>query len=353
MTHRLNEHEIVGHTTGTAHGFSTSDARDTSATTGTVPIVSLTPTNGTPARVELHDVHRYIKASTAESTRRGYRSDWDDFTSWCAKHQHSPLPATPDTVAAYLAAVAGYGAKPGTIARRRSSIRFAHLAAHQTDPTADQLVVKVLAGIRRTHGTRPDQARPILLDQLGTMIDRIDHTDPIGVRDITALTMGWWGAFRRSELCDLTVEQVTDTGNALAVFIAHSKTDQESAGTNKVLPAWPDRTVCAVTAYRAWQELHPGHGPMLRGFTKHRTLRAGRLGDTQVNEIVKRWVAAIGENPDEFSAHSLRAGFVTEALGRGASDRSVMTVTGHRDPRTLGVYHRPEDLLREHPMLNT
>lgn len=45
----------------------------------------------------------FAAASKAASTRRAISSDWRDFDVWCQQHQLSALPASPDTVALYLA----------------------------------------------------------------------------------------------------------------------------------------------------------------------------------------------------------------------------------------------------------
>src|SRR5215469_5980122 len=45
----------------------------------------------------------YARRSKAANTIRGYRSDWRDFTVWCEGHGVCALPASPETVAAYLA----------------------------------------------------------------------------------------------------------------------------------------------------------------------------------------------------------------------------------------------------------
>src|SRR5687768_4156792 len=45
----------------------------------------------------------YLEKSKAANTRRAYQADWADFTAWCAKYRRPALPASPDTVAYYLA----------------------------------------------------------------------------------------------------------------------------------------------------------------------------------------------------------------------------------------------------------
>jgi site-specific recombinase XerD len=49
-----------------------------------------------------------------------------------------------------------------------------------------------------------------------------------------------------------------------------------------------------------------------------------------------------------FAGHSLRAGFVTEALERGADLLKVMDVTRHREVKTLKVYDRRAKAFRNH-----
>jgi hypothetical protein len=76
----------------------------------------------------------FAKRSKAESTLRGYRSDWREFCQWCEGHNVSPLLALPETVAAYIAECAGR-LKVGSIQRRLNAIAEAHKAAGCDSPT--------------------------------------------------------------------------------------------------------------------------------------------------------------------------------------------------------------------------
>jgi hypothetical protein len=109
----------------------------------------------------LEQVRRYVDQSVAENTRRAYAADWRHFEGWCTAHALEPLPAAPETVAAYLSALAdGSAAEDGapyaaaTIRRRRTSIRIVHGAG---DPTDTELVQKTWRGIRRDENVRVDQ----------------------------------------------------------------------------------------------------------------------------------------------------------------------------------------------------
>jgi hypothetical protein len=74
------------------------------------------------------------KAEKAVSTRKAYGTDFRLFRSWCELKGVSPLPASPETVAAFLAAQTGDGTKPSTLATRcRYPLRPQACAARHTD----------------------------------------------------------------------------------------------------------------------------------------------------------------------------------------------------------------------------
>ena len=115
----------------------------------------------------------------------------------------------PATVAAFLASEAHAGRRVSTITRRAAAIRYAHRLAGFETPTDAEAVKAVMRGIRRTIGTAPDRKAPATADIVGEMI----HLCPAnlrGTRDRALLTLGFAGAFRRSELVALTVADLTE-----------------------------------------------------------------------------------------------------------------------------------------------
>lgn len=72
----------------------------------------------------------YARSARAPSTLRAYALDWRDFTAWCSTQNLCPLPATPETVASYIAAQAETH-KASTITRRACP-----LSASRTRPAA-------------------------------------------------------------------------------------------------------------------------------------------------------------------------------------------------------------------------
>ena len=87
----------------------------------------------------------YAEAAKAPATLRGYRSDWRGFTTWCSERSLDPLPAAPETVALYLADLAGVRAV-ATLQRHLTSISQAHKGAGFETPTAHRAVRNVWRG---------------------------------------------------------------------------------------------------------------------------------------------------------------------------------------------------------------
>ena len=126
-------------------------------------------------------------------------ADAADFVAWCHRHSVEPLPATVDTVAAYLAALASSGLKAFTITRRCAGIRYMHRMAGLEPPTSSEAIKAVLAGIRRSVGTAAMRKAPATAETIRAIIGEMP-TDLRGLRDRALLLLGFAGALRRSEL---------------------------------------------------------------------------------------------------------------------------------------------------------
>ncbi|MDX6396093.1 MAG: hypothetical protein QOJ73_7156 [Streptosporangiaceae bacterium] len=296
----------------------------------------------------------YVAAARAPNTLRGYRSDWSEFTTWCAHGRLDPLPAEAATISCYLTELARSGAKVGTMSRRLSAIRFAHQLRDLPDPTTGARVVAVWEGIRRTHGAPPEQADPLMPPELLDVLDACPQTkvwktrgrptEPnlAGLRDRALLLVGFFAALRRSELAALTVDQVTEHLNGLVIALPRSETNQHGVHAELVvLPRAGHPTRCPVTALRVWLDAAQiSEGPVLRPVSKGNRPLSRRLHPESVNTLIQAAVARTGLDPVPYSAHSLRAGFVTYAHLRGASDRAIAHQTRHRSLATVGTYVR-------------
>ncbi len=311
--------------------------------------VSLSP--GTLDLIRLAvETRGFLAAAKADSSRRAYRSDWAHFETWCRGHGLAALPATPETVALYVTALAA-SHKPATIRRRLTVISRAHQANGSPSPASMQqpLVSETLKGIRRTVGTAQSGKRPLYTDQVRAMI----HALPKGLqgrRDRALLLMGYAGGFRRSELAGIEVRDVAVEQDGLVVTLRHSKTDQEGQGRKVALPFGSQPETCPVRAYQEWlSEARIGAGPIFREVDRHGRVQSKVLHKDSVGMIVKRAVGRIGLDTSAYAGHSLRSGLATQAYRNGANELAIMQQTGHRSLSTVRKYIREGSLFRDNP----
>ncbi len=291
-------------------------------------------------------VREYIRASKAESTIRGYQSDWRDFCAWCESHGLSPLPSVPETVAAYIAECAGR-LKVGSIQRKLNAIAEAHKAMRVESPTHNAIVANTMKGIRRTKGTAATQKAPTLTDDIRAMVDATD-AGTIGLRDRALILLGFAGAFRRSELIGLDVEDCAFSKHGLTITLQRSKTDQQGAGRKIGIPYGSNPETCPVRVLQGWiEQAGIRTGPLFRSINRHGQVQPGRLSGLDVARIVKKLADRAGLDAGKYAGHSLRAGHATAAAIAGASERSIMNQTGHRSVQMVRRYIRDGSLFRE------
>ncbi len=298
---------------------------------------------------DLAAARSYVDGSLASSTKRAYRSGLTAFRAWCGLEGVTALPASPETVAAFLAAEADAGLKPATLGQRLAAIAWAHEAAGVDSPTKAKLVTATLRGIRRKLGTAPSRKAPATADRLAAMVTHADASTLKGLRDRALLLFGFASAMRRSELVALGVEDLEATKRGLLVTLRRSKTDQEGGGHQRAIPFGRRPETCPVAAVTAWiKAARIDGGKLFRSVTRH-----GQVGESMstqaVADVVKHYARLAGFNPAEFSGHSLRAGFVTSAAEKGRSTERIMDHTGHQSAAMVRVYTRRVDAFQDHP----
>jgi integrase len=244
-------------------------------------------------------------------------------------------------------AAAERGGKACTLGRRAAAIRYAHKLASQPDPTESEDVRSALRGVRRTIGAAQRRKAPATAEVLAAMLSHTPAT-LTGARDRAILALGFSGAFRRSELVALDVGDLADAPEGLRVTIRKSKTDQEGRGQEIAIPH--GRHVKPVAAVKDWiAAAGITTGPLFRPISRSGTVRgAERLTDRSIADIVKRYATAAGLKVEDFSGHSLRAGFVTTAAERDVELTRIMDVTRHKDVRTVTGYVRRANLFKGH-----
>lgn len=294
----------------------------------------------------IRSARNFMDAAKSENTKRAYRADWRHFENWAGDHDRNPLPASPETVAAYLTDLSD-AAKVSTLGRRMAAISQAHQMAGYESPTRTSPVRMLMSGIRRTKGVAPQSKTPVLTEDVLAMLAALP-AGVLGVRDRALLLMGFAGGFRRSEIVGVDVEDLEFKRNGLVVNLRRSKTDQEGAGRKVGIPYGSSEQTCPVRSVKAWlAEASIESGPVFRAVNRHGKVQPKRLSPQSVGLVVKRYAQACGKKASDFGGHSLRSGFATQAAAQGASERSIMNQTGHRSLKMVRHYIREGSLFRE------
>lgn len=289
-------------------------------------------------------VDQYVQAGLegAPNTRRAYQADVRHYASWCQQQGLAAFPAEADVLSAYLAHLAD-GSKWATIQRRMAALRKWHELKDEPFVSGNKQIQAVLEGIRRRKGVRQKQAPAFELDEFRTLVQSLDPDNPTELRDKVVLLLGFTGAFRRSELVALNIGDLSFSRQGLIITLSRSKTNQYGEVEQKAFFLHTDPLLCPIRTLEAWLAMRPESGPLLVRFRKgsrHGEVRLTeeRLSDKSVDNIVKHYLGV------EYSAHSLRASFVTAAKLNGADDLEVMQQTKHRTSAMIQRYTRTDDI---------
>jgi site-specific recombinase XerD len=327
----------------------------------------------------------FNRHSLAPNTRRAYEQGWRDFVEFCRMHRFQPLPANQSVIAAYLNWLSGQtDAKTGlqrgeslkfsTISLRQNAIAWVHDMKHlgvdgYLNPARAKLVTSTLSAIRRkledaaaalrASGSRTSvrherdllttQVRALTLPDIEMLLQALPPESLSSVRDRAVLLVGYAGAFRRSELVAITFRDLTHHADGIEIQVRRSKTDQRGIGVEKWLSKLPPDMahLCPVNALNLWlaelraQDIRSGS--IFRRIFKNKTIGQSGMTDKAVEQIIRRAVL-LSDLPHPVAAyagHSLRAGFVTQALDNGADPISIMEVTKHKNVQMIQRYVRP------------
>lgn len=288
--------------------------------------------------------HRaFLAAATSDNTRRAYRSAIRHYLDW-----GGVLPADEPAIIRYLVRYADT-LNPRTLALRLTALSQWH--AHQgfADPAATATVRKTLAGIARVNGRPKKKAKALSIEDLELIAATLASLGTLkATRDNALLQVGFFGAFRRSELVDIEVDHVAWDAQGITITLPRSKTDQNGEGVSKAIP-YSDGPCCPATALRAWLDAAGvANGPVFRSLSKWGVMGADRLNPASVNTILAgaAQLTKLSYVP-ELSSHSLRRGMATSAYRAGADFRDIKRQGAWRHDGTVQGYIEEAGLFEE------
>ena len=295
-----------------------------------------------------------LQSSKANNTVRAYKSDFNDFSLFCAQNGFKSLPSEPKVVSLYLTHLSIKEVKISTLKRRLVSIGVIHkLKGHYLD-TKHPSIIENIMGIKRRKGSIQKGKKPILISSLKSIIQVIDEQKREQIkklRDRTIILMGFSGGFRRNELVSLDFDDLDFVAEGLKISLKRSKTDQFGEGTVKALPYFNNIKYCPVLSLKKWIEISKiNTGPLFRRFTKGSNLSENRLSDQTVALLIKEYLKQAGIDSKNYSGHSLRSGFATTAAESGVEERSIMAMTGHKSTEMVRRYIKEANLFKNNAL---
>ena len=305
-------------------------------TNATLP-VPITPMP--PAPVDRQRLQEAMASARSASTRRCYGSQWSLWRRWAQARGHEILPAEPLVVADYLLDRAESGASIATVKMARSALAAIHKDSGHPDPTDNEGVRRVLAGLTRTI-SRPQQQAAALTREVqvaiqatasfprvlpGGQMESPARAQRRALVDIALVAVMRDALLRRSEAADLTWGDIgTAADGSGRLMVRNSKTDQSGEGSVLYLsPATMD----------ALSHVRPGirdPGQSVFG-----------LSPRQINRRIAAAARAAGFQGD-FAGHSPRVGMAIDLAASGCELPALMTAGRWESPTMPARYTRAE-----------
>ncbi|WP_376753361.1 site-specific integrase [Delftia tsuruhatensis] len=245
---------------------------------------------------------------------------------------------------------AGYKAREGplshnTLVHRMAVLSKAHQVHGLANPCQDGAVRELMSRTRKAYvrrGEQPAKKDALTRDLLEQLLQTCDDSLR-GRRDRALLLFAWSsGGRRRSEVAGADMRHLRAVGPQEFIYtLAHSKTNQSGRDVPENHKPVTGRAAQALADWLRAAAIQ--EGPIFR-----RIRKGGHVGEplspAAVRDIVKQRCALAGVEGD-FSAHSLRSGFVTEAGRQNVPLPDTMALTGHSSVNTVLGYFRADSAL--------
>lgn len=295
----------------------------------------IAPAAALPAAIDEATADRLVSAwasARTPATRRAYGTAWRAWTAWADDQAVQPLPAVPETVAAYLAARANAGAGMATLRMATAAIGLAHRIADADNPCADSVVREAMKGLSRQAaetGETARQARGLDVEAVaairGALNGRIE-TSIRAARDMALVSTMADAGLRRSEAASLTWADVNrEADGSGRLTIRTSKTDQTGEGAVVAITAAAMADLERLAARR-------GRDPDSAVFG---------IGPAQIRNRIATLAKAAGLG-DGFTGHSGRVGMAQRMTRNGAPAAAVMRQGRWDTTRMVARYTRGE-----------
>jgi integrase/recombinase XerD len=276
----------------------------------------------------------WLAKQKSARTRRAYRLDVRHFMATLAITSHVDLRQVDHRAVIAWERIMreGQRAAPSTIRRRLSALSslFKHLVRH--GHAAKNPVTEIeRPAINRDEGTTLAFAR----QDARKLLDLPDPETLEGLRDRAILSVGLQVGLRRAEIATLTVGDLHQNRGYDSLRVIRKGGRRDALAINS-------QTAARLRAYLdAAGHADDMEGPLFRPLRHNGKQSHARrpMHPDAIDRVVRKYAAAL-DLTRGYSAHSMRATFITTALENGANFEDVQKAAGHRDPSTTKLYDR-------------
>ncbi|MBE8233284.1 MAG: tyrosine-type recombinase/integrase [Endozoicomonadaceae bacterium] len=323
---------------------------------------------------DIANSQKQMLTNRSDNTLRMYKTYWMQFTAYCDHHKVNALPADPIIVNAFLQNInqpvfneQGKMVKPNASNSKlrliRAAINFFHGKAGLKSPTTAPAVKELYSAMTSTteRVVTKNSKRALVdefFDKVVSYFENIKKErslSPAEMRDQCLLLMGRQGAFRRSELAGVMLEDIELLDDRVLITVNFHKTSQDgSKSMTKILP-YDEKHSCYMPlviwiAFLSKNNIKEGHlfrslfyNDIVRDYSYNlnQKKQGGFFTGTDVYRTLKKYLKlARVNNTHLYGAHSLRSGYVTQMFFENKRTSEIKKRTGHKSVETVEIYNK-------------
>lgn len=266
----------------------------------------------------------------SEHTRRAYLRAVRCFLRWCELQAIGLTQISPAHVGLYLD-----GIHVAIASKKQILAALRHFFDGMV--TRHAMALNPALSVRTERYTVVEGKTPeITVKQARLLLQSIDTTNSIGLRDKSIISILIYTAARIGAVSQLRIRDLYDSGDQYCLHFV------DKGGKSREIPVRHDlqRLLFDLLQERSQGRIDHSDLPLFTTFagrTQVPTIRSMTAND--IGRMVKRRMAAAGL-PSRLSPHSFRVATITDLLTQGVPLEDVQNLAGHADPRTTRLYDR-------------
>lgn len=262
-----------------------------------------------------------VEKGLSDNSLDSYKHDLIIYLKYIKSNKKTLTTATQKDIEKFLSSRAQSGAKLRTVARNKVSVtnlyKFMVMEEYiEKNPAENLEVIK----LKRT---LPEY---LTVDEVDKLLSIPDENTVKGLRDKLIFELMYSCGLRVSEVCSLTLYEVSLEGEYLRLF--------GKGGKERIVPIGKE----AITLLERYlKESRPAMLKIKKSTELFLNCRGDHISRVGIWKIVKEVLKLSGISKNVFP-HTLRHSFATHLIQRGADLRSVQRMLGHSDITTTEVY---------------